>query len=168
MDTKSAADLRKAYKTTVIIGLTLMAGLILYAVVVETIKKQYAPFQGYAPLPEDTAATFRFALVAITVAEFFIIRILNKMILSAKGPVITGPGAGQYGPEVQRLMTASVVTFALCESVAIYGLVLFLIQGNSDDFYLFLLVSLFYFSIFFPKYGAWEAWMKGREKARRP
>lgn len=166
MQKPAVPNLRASYKTTVIVGLAMMAGLIIYAVVVETIKKQYAPFAGFAPMPDDIAATFRFALIAITIAEFFIIRILNKMILSAKGPVLRGPGAGQVGPDVQRLMTAAVVTFALCESVAIYGLVLFLIQGNSDDFYLFLLVSLFYFTIFFPKYGSWEAWMKERQKRK--
>lgn len=163
MDTKPAIDLRKAYKTTVIIGLAMMASLLLYAILVETIKKQHAPFGGFAPMPLDTAATFRYALLGVAIAEFFLIQLLNKLILSAKAPV-----PGRFSRAVQKLMTSAVVTFGLCESVAIYGLVLFLVQGNPNDFYLFLLISLFYFSIFFPKYSTWEAWIKEREKARRP
>lgn len=167
MQTKPVADLRKAYKTTVIIGLAMMASLLIYTIVVENIKKHYDPFGGFAPMPNDTAATLRYALLGLAIAEFFLIQLLNKIILSSKVPIQKTPGTGQFGPEVQKLMSAAIVTFALCESVSIYGLVLFLIQGNSTDFYLFLLISLFYFSISFPKYSTWEAWMKEREKARK-
>jgi hypothetical protein len=146
----------------------MMASLLVYFIVVETIKKQFDPFGGFAPMPAETAATFRYALLAVAIAEFFLIRLLNKLILSAKAPMQKTAVTGQFGPEAQKLMSAAIVTFALCESVAVFGLVLFLIQGNSTDFYLFLLISLFFFSVFFPKYSAWESWVKEREKARRP
>ncbi len=166
METKPATDLRKAYKTTVIIGLAMMASLLVYTIVVETIRKQHEPFGGFSPMP-DVIATLRYALLGVAVMEFFLIQLLNKLMLSAKAPIRKTPGTAQFGPEAQKLMSAAVVTFALCESVAIYGLVLFLVQGNSNDFYLFLLISLAYFSMFFPKYGAWKAWMKEREQASR-
>jgi F0F1-type ATP synthase membrane subunit c/vacuolar-type H+-ATPase subunit K len=166
MLTTPTSDLRKAYKTTVIIGLAMMASLLVYLIVVESIKKQHDPFGGFSPMPE-AIATLRYALLGVAVMEFFLIQLLNKLMLSAKAPIQKTPGNGQFGPEVQKLMSAAIVIFALCESVAIYGLVLFLIQGNSNDFYIFLLISLFYFSIFFPKYSAWEAWVKEREKAAR-
>ena len=47
-------------------------------------------------------------------------------------------------------------TFALCESVAVLGLVLFLLAGNAMDFYVFMVISLGFFYLFFPKYDQWE------------
>lgn len=162
-------SLRKAYRMTAFIGLTMIASLIIYAVLVELIKKQNAPFGGFSPMP-DVIATLRYALLGVVAVEFFVIRLLNTLMLSGKAPLRSSPATIRFAPEVQRLVSASVVTYALCESVAIYGLVLFLIQGNSGDFYLFLVLSLFYFSIYFPKYGKWEEWIaeQEREQARRP
>lgn len=163
---KKPADLRAAYKTTVIIGLVLMASLLVYTIVVENIRKLFDPFAGFAPMPGGIEM-FRYALLGVAILEFFLIRVLNKLILSAKAPVGKRPRYARFGPEAQTLMTAAIVTFGLCESVALYGLVLFLVQGSSNDFYLFLLISLIYFTIFFPKYSAWEAWVKERERAAR-
>ncbi|MGE5172392.1 MAG: hypothetical protein ACM3MD_01030 [Betaproteobacteria bacterium] len=159
-------DLKKAYRMTAFIGLAMMASLLIYTVLVELIKKQYEPFGGFSPMP-DVVPTLRYALFAVAVVEFFIIRIVNKLNLSGTLPVSSKPQIGrstQYLPPVQRLISGAVVTFALCESVAVYGLVLFLMQGITTDFYSFLLISLFYFSIFFPKYSAWEERIKGRDK----
>lgn len=162
-------ELRKAYRMTAFIGLAMMASLVVYTVVVELIKKQNEPFGGYAPLP-DEIATLRYALLGVAVVEFFVIRLLNKLMLSGNVPLQSSPTIVRFAPQVQRLVSASIVTYALCESVAIYGLVLFLIQGNSSDFYLFLILSLFSFSIYFPKYSTWEEWIaeQEREEARQP
>ncbi len=164
METNAAVDLRKAYRTTVFIGLAMLASLIIYAVVVELIKKQNAPFGGFSPLPADVVGTLRYVLLAVAAVEFIVIQILNKLMLSAKAPAVrTVAVAAPFG----QLVSAAVVTFALCESVAIYGLVLFLIQGDTSDFYLFLMISLVYYAVYFPKYGKWEEWMQERQKARR-
>ena len=168
MQPRSNDDLRKAYRITAFIGLAMIASLIVYAVVVELIKEQNAPFGGFSPMPE-VIATLRYALLGVAALEFFVIRLLNTLMLSGKVPLRSSAATVPFAPEVQRLVSASIVTYALCESVAIYGLVLFLIQGNSSDFYLFLILSLLYFSIFFPKYGKWEEWNaeQKREQARR-
>jgi F0F1-type ATP synthase membrane subunit c/vacuolar-type H+-ATPase subunit K len=170
MQPSSNDDLRKAYRMTALIGLVMLASLIVYAVVVELIKKQNAPFNGYSPLPPDVLSTLRYALLGVAAVEFLVIRLLNTLMLSGKVPLRSSPTTVQFAPEVQRLVSASVVTYALCESVAIYGLVLFLIQGNSNDFYLFLALSLLCFSVYFPRYGAWEEWTAEQERgqARRP
>jgi hypothetical protein len=34
--------------------------------------------------------------------------------------------------------------------------VLFLLAGNSMDFYIFMVISLGFFTLFFPKYDQWE------------
>jgi F0F1-type ATP synthase membrane subunit c/vacuolar-type H+-ATPase subunit K len=163
-------ELRKAYKITAFIGLAMFASLVVYAAVVELIKKQNAPFGGFGPLPPDVFSTLRYALLGVVVVEFFAIRLLNRLMLSGKVPLRSSAMTVPFAPEVQRLVTAAIVTYALCESVAIYGLVLFLIQGNTSDFYFFLALSFACFGIYFPKYSAWEEWIaeRERERARRP
>ena len=162
-------DLRKAYRITAFIGLAMIASLVVYAVVAEVIKKQHAPFGGFSPMP-DVISTLRYVLLGVVAVEFFAIRFLNTLMLSGKAPIRSSSMVSPFSPGVQRLISASIVTFAMCESVAIYGLVLFLIQGNSSDFYLFLALSLFYFIIYFPRYGIWEEWVKERERelVRKP
>lgn len=156
--------LRKAYRTTALIGLGMLTSLLVYVVVVELIKKQNAPFGGNSPMPDDVISTLRTAFLGVVVVEFFVIRFLNKLMLRSS------PTAVPFAPDVQRLVTAAIVSYALCESVAVYGLVLFLIQGNSGDFYLFLMLSLVYFVVYFPRYNKWEEWIAEQERgqARRP
>jgi hypothetical protein len=167
MEINSRSDLHAAYSVAVFIGISLITSVLIYAVIVETIKKQSAPFTGYAPIPEHIDM-LRYTLLGVVVAQYFLIRTVNNLFLSLKRvsqrtykpASLTAKALG-----FSRLIAGAVIVYALCESVAIYGLVLFLIQGNSYDFYLFLLISLVYFAIFFPRYDRWEAWIKERETA---
>lgn len=166
METDASVALGKTYRTTVIIGAAIMATLFVYAGIVEVINAQNSWSREYAPAP-DVVALLRYVFLCVTVVDFFVIQFLKKRMLSPDVPVqptsVTGPSAA----EARKLMTASIVSFALCESVAIYGLVLFVIGRNTSDFYLFLLISVFYFGVFFPRYGTWEEWMQERERAAR-
>jgi len=156
----TATELRKLYRTTVFIGLAMMASLVVYYIVVAVIESRNEQFSGYAPVPQNVFTILRYVLLGMTAVEFFIIRVLNTAMLSAKIP-----NASAAAP-ISLLMSASVVTFALCESVAVYGLVLFLIQGSTTDFYLFLMISLLFFTVYFPKYSKWEEWVRERERQK--
>ncbi len=59
-----------------------------------------------------------------------------------------------------RLLYLSLIIYGLSESIAIYGLVLFLMAGNSLNFYIFLILCLVCLGIYFPRYGQWEDWAK--------
>jgi F0F1-type ATP synthase membrane subunit c/vacuolar-type H+-ATPase subunit K len=159
-------DLRKAFRMTAFIGLAMIASLIIYTVMVELIKQQNATFKGFSPMPDDVLTMLRYALLAVAAVEFFAIRFLNTLMLSGKVPIRSSDATNGFAPGVQRLVTSSIVTYALCESVAIYGLVLFFIQGNSGDFYLFLILSLLCFSIYFPRYGTWAEWLAEQERGQ--
>jgi hypothetical protein len=166
MEINSRGDLKAAYGVAVSIGISLIASVLIYAIIVEMIKKQSAPFTGYAPIP-DVIDMLRYTLLGAVVAEFFLIRTVNNFFLSTKRVSQRTYKLVSLTAKIlgfSRLIAGAVIVYVLCESVAIYGLVLFLVQGNSYDFYLFLFISLFYFAIFFPKYGRWAAWIKEREK----
>jgi hypothetical protein len=107
----------------------------------------------------------KFILLGISPAVFFVIRFVNKQVLDAGGkqakrldrrPSLAGGTAPGFG----RLTTAAVITYALCESPAIFGLVLYFLGRSASDFHLFLLISLFFFATSFPRFSQWEEWYR--------
>ena len=62
------------------------------------------------------------------------------------------------------LPQAAIVTLALSESVAVSGLVLFLLDGISTDYYIFMLISLGFFYLFYPRYDEWEKVVREKKK----
>lgn len=159
------AEVQKAHRVTTIIGFGMMASLGMYTVVVEIMKRQ-APDAGTAVAP-DIFAIIRYVFLGLTVAVLIGTQAIKKMVLSTEKnvPQTTVPGA--HAPDIQRLVTASVVTYAMCEVPAIFGLVMFMIGRSSFDFYLFMLISVLCFSFSFPKFSAWEEWMQERERMAR-
>jgi hypothetical protein len=133
--------LKMQYLKANFVGLALIGSVFLYAGLVEVLKRTAAPFAGIAALTPAQAQMLKYVFVALAFANFFLIKFLQK-ILGARS--------------VQQLMQANIVTFALCEAVALFGLILFLLAGNAMDFYTFMFLSLFYFWFFFPKYTSWE------------
>jgi F0F1-type ATP synthase membrane subunit c/vacuolar-type H+-ATPase subunit K len=132
--------LKARYLAVNFIGLAMIASVFIYAGVVELIKWQLAPFAGFAKLDPRTVGLLKYAFLALAAAQYGIIKVVQK-ILPAKS--------------VDNLPRADVISFALCESVAVLGLVLFLLAGNSMDFYIFMMISLGFFYLFFPKYEQW-------------
>jgi hypothetical protein len=136
------AQLKLRYLKVNFVGLGLMGSVFLYAAVVEVLKRVLAPFPGLAALTPDQTQMVKYLLVAVALADFFLIKALPRILGSRS---------------VEQLASTAIVTFALCESVALFGLVLFLLAGNAMDFYTFMFLSLFYFWFFFPKIKDWEA-----------
>jgi F0F1-type ATP synthase membrane subunit c/vacuolar-type H+-ATPase subunit K len=144
-------QLKIRYLTANFIGLALIGSVFIYAAVVEVLKRTLAPFAGFAELTPAQAQTLKYLFVALALGHFFLIRFMQKILAAST---------------VERLFQAALVTFALSEAVAVYGLVLFLLTGNALDFYLFMFLSLFYFWFFYPKYQGWEAQMRGQPAPR--
>lgn len=133
--------LKSRYLAVNFIGLAMIAAVFAYAGVVEVIKWQWSPFTGFAKLPPQYAMMLKYIFLVLAAAQYIVIKVLQKIILAQS---------------VDNLPQAAIVTFALCEIVAIFGLVLFLLTGNALDFYVFMVISLGFFYLFFPKYEQWE------------
>jgi len=146
--------LKKSHRQATLIGLAMISSLFIYVIVVESIK---CYFQGMAPL--FIVEILRYLFFGLAFVEFFLIRFLRKRLLSFNAG--TGDLSNQEearSPMVQRLLIVTIISYALCESVAIYGLILFFIGGSRLDFYTFLILSLIYFAAYFPRYNGWEEW----------
>ena len=138
---RSLTALKARYLAVNFIGLAMIAAVFVYAGVVELIKWQWAPFAGFARLDPRTAGFLKYAFLALAAAQFGIIKAVQKIL-----PMRSADNLSQ----------AAVITLALCEAVAVLGLVLFLLAGNAVDFYIFMMISLGFFYLFFPKYEQWE------------
>jgi hypothetical protein len=140
-------QLKMRYLTVNFIGLALIGSVFIYAVVVEVLKRALAPFPGFTTLTPAQVQMLKYIFVALAIATFFIIKFIQK-ILGARS--------------IEQLVQAAIITFILSESIAVFGLVLFLLAGKRLDFYLFMFLSLFYFWFFFPKYQDWEAQLRAQ------
>jgi F0F1-type ATP synthase membrane subunit c/vacuolar-type H+-ATPase subunit K len=138
---RSLTTLKTRYLVVNFIGLAMIAAVFVYAGVVEVIKWQMAPFAGFARLEPHTVSLLKYIFLALAAAQFGVIKAVQKILPTRS---------------VENLSTTAIITFALCEAVAILGLMLFLLAGNSLDFYIFMVISLGFFTLFFPKYDQWE------------
>jgi hypothetical protein len=138
---RSSSALKARYLAVNFIGLAMIASVFVYAGVVELIKWQWATFTGFGGLASFTADLLWYIFLAVAVAQYGAIKAVPKIVPAKL---------------VDKLPQAAVITFALCESVALLGLVLFLLTGRSLDFYTFMLISLGLFYWFYPRYDQWE------------
>jgi F0F1-type ATP synthase membrane subunit c/vacuolar-type H+-ATPase subunit K len=138
---KSPVALKSRYLAVNFIGLVMIATVFVYAGVVEWIKWQWAPFAGFAQLEPRQATVLKYIFLALAGAQYGAIKLVQKIVPARS---------------VDNLPQAAIITLALCESVAVFGLVLFLLAGQALDFYIFMLISLSFFYLFYPKYADWE------------
>jgi hypothetical protein len=133
----------------------MILSLLLYVFAVEYIIMSNPGFRGYAPVPHHQYNILRLVMLGVGLLDLALIPYLRKRALS--GRVRQRGAAAAPGPP-GRLLIASILAFALCESLAIYGLVLFLVNGLRQDFYLFLGLSVVAAMINFPRFERWLAW----------
>lgn len=157
METKPVDELKKGYRVAIIIGIAMIGSLFIYAAIVEFIKINYKSFKGFSPFPE--VEILRYIFFGITIAEFFLIGFIKKFILSREVTDENNPNQRAFSPRIQRLLTTAIVTYAICESIALYGFVLFLIGGSSFDFYIFMVISFIFYVGYFPRYLQWEEYL---------
>lgn len=160
MDPENSEDrLHKTYFVTIVIGVAMIVSLFVYAGVVEYFKRtgeSFGKYSGYRHI-----AALRYLFIVWSSAVFFLARIISRRILEGK---LTTERAGYRQADrsllIQRLSQSSLVVYALCESIGVCGLVLFLASGRSIDFYLFFSVSLVAFIAYFPRYRRWDEWIR--------
>jgi hypothetical protein len=84
-------SLKSRYLAVNFIGLAMIAAIFVYAGVVEFIKWQWAPFQGFATLPAQTESLLRYILLALAAAQYVIIYSED-----CPGPVTGKSASGGY------------------------------------------------------------------------
>lgn len=164
--------LRAVYRVVVIIGLAIMASLVIYVVLVGLFESKSIDPGGTPSLSGRELEIIKFVFLLVSVLIFILIKFLSAKIMNAgrEQGRMTGSEANRatgIPPEFNPLVTAAVVTFALCEVPGTFGLVMYFLGRNSTDFYLFLIMSLFLFATNFPKFSTWEEWYRQRGGGQR-
>jgi tellurite resistance protein TehA-like permease len=142
------SDLRKQFRTTLIITGSLLASIFFYAVLVGLIKTQMRPFQGVL-VPGLSRQTLRYLFYGAAAAAVVLVRFVGRAMLR----VAPGEGAPHL---IARLGRAATMTAALGEIPALLGFALFLLTGLSRDFYVLAFVSLFVEFMYFPRLRVWQ------------
>jgi len=126
-----------------------------YVYVLRVVAAHHAPFIGFAPSLDLRLLRVIFALVAVV--DLAMLRVLTSSVLGTARPA---PTAGGGASVAARLTTLSIVRLAICEAVAILGVVLFLLGGRWADFSGFAVASLAAFAFNFPRRSQWEDWVR--------
>jgi F0F1-type ATP synthase membrane subunit c/vacuolar-type H+-ATPase subunit K len=147
VDERHTEDLKRVYRLAMIIGIVMISSVFIYAFIVEFIKVNV---KININLPSSMVDLLRYLFFAIAIVEFLLIKFLRSRMVSG------APSSAK----IQKLLSMTIFTYALCESVAIYGLILFLIGGRRFDFYSLMILSLIFFAIYFPRYAQWEEWLQ--------
>jgi len=157
--------IRKVYRQSVIIAYAFFSALAAYVVIVEFIFNDIRVPESYSTIYTH----LRTALMILTVAEIFLVFFVRNLILTGKTRMLFRK-LGEYSPEskeiemLRRLSTTSTITFAVWDSIAIYGLILYLLGQNKTDFYLLLGVAFCLMVFHFPKFSDWESRLRNLDQ----
>lgn len=133
------------------------ADLILFIGVVEGLRFWMGPFEGFVKTSD--IALFRYGFFALGLAQIFIIK-------KAANHPLKSEEVGEPKDAFSQLQASSIIVFALCDLVALLGLLLFLFFGLHRDFYVFSGLSIFYLFVYFPKYREWEQYLRSTGQLR--
>jgi hypothetical protein len=151
-------NLKSSYRKAVFLWIALVGGIFVYLFLVELFKSEVHFLQKDSSSPE--VMPIKYFLLSFTALTLFLIWFVRRQILQ-----------GETAKQIQsssRLLIASVATHALCETVAITGLTLFLLTRDPLSFYPFLVLSLTLFAYFFPRYAQWKEWAAKVEAGEAP
>ena len=151
---ETGSQLKAAFRTNVIISGSLVASLVVYAVLVELIKARMRPLSGLL-VPGIGHQSIRYIFYGASVAAVVLVRLAGRSILR------TMPGEDARHL-IHRLSRAGVLSSALAELPAVFGFVMFLLIESSRDFYILLFVSLFLQFMYFPRLKAWQSVVQER------
>jgi len=151
-------NLRNAQKGALIISFAFFFSLVIYAALVEFFLGDLnlgtgSPVIGY----------LKYIFIAFAAVEVVLMLIIKNRILSGETKFIhqheleKDPPKPDEGEFINRLRSAHIITYAFCESIAIYGLILFILEKDKTIFYAFLGISLFLMLVHFPKYEDWKS-----------
>lgn len=139
---------RLLFKGTNFIWLAMVGLVFLYAIFVLSVWFGYIPLNFDAITRIDVLNKLKYILLSVSLLFYLIIRLFKYFI--------TWLYNKRYLYSVSILFIVSFIICALCEAVSIYGLIMFLLSRNPADFFLFMVISIFYFYSFYPKYEDWE------------
>jgi len=157
-------ELRKRRQITALIAGAMIASVFIYALVAMVIQES-GPLPGFSGSKEQEQM-LRIFIFAIAIGDALFTFIFKKFLLAGSAGIAQGMNESLVIPVLaQKLQVTTIVVLAFCESVAVFGLVLFFLTGNNSDMYILLALSLLLFIFHFPRLGKWRDFISDRQTA---
>lgn len=144
---------RAAHRRVTIIVRAMISSLFVYAIVVEA-----AGRTGLVGSRGPASEVVRLAFYAVAVSTVFISHVLKAFLTR-------NVRAASEQEALGRLATATIATAAVAETPAVLGLVLFFVGPYYTDFYFMAVISAYLFVRHYPRYSAWEAFVRRQAAA---
>ena len=101
-------------------------------------------------IDEDSYTVFKYVLYSLTCFTLIATWYLRKFLLARKIQSLQANQVSEY-QILQKYFVASIVSWALSESIGIYGLILFFVGKNITDLYILILISAIAMFLYRPK-----------------
>lgn len=143
-------ELSEVYRSTSIIGYSTSFSVIIYGLIAYYLLSR--PSGGQSAVENSPMIRQIFWIVGISI--LFSVSLLHRLMLkNAKKKDFNSREM------LKQLQTTSMVTFGMCESIGILGLILSIMTKNINDYYGLGFLSLASFGLFSPKIHLWEEQM---------
>ncbi len=136
------------YRKAVIVCGAMLASCVMLAVFVEIVKTQASGFTTQFAISADVVRILNYVFYALACSELFAIQLFRSHWRPKEEDDAT--------VKAQHLFRLSIITAALANSVAIYGLMLFVLAALYREFYIFLSISLLLQIYYFPRQSQWQ------------
>lgn len=153
MDQHMPNVLKDKFRVAVIVWIAFIVSVCLYAGLAEWLTRtgRIATMVG-----SGNAKQIHFLFLMIAVLLFLSIAPLKRLLLY-RGVT---PKVTDVAILAGKLLNASLITFALSESIGLLGLVEYFLLGSRQSFYLFLIISLVSFTVHMPRYTGWSDYLE--------
>jgi hypothetical protein len=150
---ETSPELRRAFRVAVVVHSSIVATVLIYALILEILKSSFRPMPRLAGAMGVQA--LRYSFYGLAIGAVILVRLINR------GPLRDRPGES-FPESLHRLSRTAVLTSILSEAPAVLGLVLTFLTGVSRDFYFLLFVSLFLAFLYFPRSRTWTDILRER------
>ena len=145
------AGMFKVWTVWIAMFLTLVLALIFAVLLGGDVERRHNPRH----IDQITQILYGVSVVGLILA-YFIRKYMLHRASSKPLPEETNNAPGQISPYIARYKPAVVVSLAIAESIAAFGLTIFFMEGNLIPFLIFLAISLVGLFLYRPKFGEVE------------
>lgn len=137
-------EIEKSWKTIHIIWIAMLIALFVYLLVGLSLEDKID-----ISVDKRVFNIIRYVFYGISAIAFFSIKYVRNYILHSKTPD-QSDGGSFASPAVFNYVKATIASLAIAESIAVFGLVLFILGKNRIDLYLLIFVSALAMMIYRP------------------
>ena len=143
------AQLRDSFRATSIVGYSTSLSVIVYGVIANFLLSRHSG------APESDGDHLVVIFGGLGGVLFVALAFLDPVIRQINRPAeISGPAV------IRQLQASAMVTFGVCETISILGLVLAVMTRDIRNYYWLAFLSLVAFAVYFPKYARWDRFLR--------